>query len=300
MEIRAYGREFPRVVAASYLILPDVHMMLAPQEQEFGLACWEGAPAPMSRAHRHQDIEINVVVEGSMTYLFGGRYLELGPGTTTLFWGAIPHQLVTAAAGAYVRWLTLPMATVSTWGLDQALLGRSLRGWPVVVRPAAANSQFAQWSTEVAGVDDELRNAAMLEIEAYVRRLMHGRELDPPPVVRPSDDSAIDQATTMARFVVSHYAERIGVADVAVAVHLHPRYAMRVFRKVTGLTIGRYLEQCRVAEAQRLLITTDDTVTEVAYASGFGSTSRLYASFTAGCGQSPGAFRRAHRRPRPH
>ncbi|GAA3345658.1 helix-turn-helix domain-containing protein [Amorphoplanes nipponensis] len=274
-------------------------MTLAPQEQEFGLACWEGAPAPMGRAHRHQDIEINVVVEGTMTYLFGGRHVELGPGTTTLFWAAIPHQLVTAAAGAHVRWLTLPMATVSAWGLDRAVLGRSLRGWPVVVSRGAATHPFAQWSAEVAGDDRELRTAAMLEIEAYVRRLLHGSELDPSPVVRPSDDGSIGQATTMARFVVNHFAERIGPADVAAAVHLHPRYAMRVFRKVTGLTIGRYLEQCRVAEAQRRLLTSDDTVTEVAHLSGFGSASRLYASFAAVCGQSPGAFRRAHTQPGP-
>lgn len=274
-------------------------MNLSPHEQQIGLACWEGAPALMSRAHRHQDIEINIVVEGTMAYVFGGRHVEVERGTTALFWAAMPHQLVTATPDAYVRWLNLPLTTVSSWGLARSVLGRSLRGWPVVVAHETTTYQFAQWSAEVAGADDELRTAALLEIEAYLRRLLHGAAPDPPPAVRTIDDTAVAQATTMAHFVVNHYAERIGVADVAAAVHLHPRYAMRVFRNVTGLTIGRYLEQCRVAEAQRLLVTTDDAIVTVAHSSGFGSISRLYASFTAGCGQSPGAFRSAHRRPGP-
>ncbi|MFF5175618.1 helix-turn-helix domain-containing protein [Micromonospora sp. NPDC000089] len=271
-------------------------MTLPPHDQDIGLACWEGEPALMSRAHRHQDLEINIVVEGAVAYLFGGRYVELERGATVLFWAAIPHQLVTATADARVRWLNLPLTTVSSWGLAQAVLGPSLRGWPVVAVGGATTHQFPQWSAEVAGTDGELRTAALLEIEAYLRRLLHGSRLDPPPGVRSSDESALDQATTMAHFVVNHFAERIGIADVAAAVHLHPRYAMRVFRNVTGVTIGRYLEQCRVAEAQRLLVTTDDPIATVAHAAGFGSVSRLYASFTAGCGQSPGAFRSAHRR----
>jgi AraC-like DNA-binding protein len=234
-----------------------------------------------------------------MAYHLGGRHVEFERGTTVLFWAAIPHQLVTATADAHVRWLNLPLTTVSSWGLAPAVLGRSLRGWPLVVPDGTATHHFAQWSAEVAGADSELRTAALLEIEAYLRRLLHGAGPDPLPVGRTGDDNAVDQATAMAHFVVNHFTERIGVADVAAAVHLHPRYAMRLFRKATGLTIGRYLDQCRLAEAQRLLATTDDAIATVAHASGFGSVSRLYASFAAACGQSPGAFRSAHRRPGP-
>ncbi|MEH0934695.1 helix-turn-helix domain-containing protein [Micromonospora psammae] len=266
-------------------------------EHDLGLSCWEGTPGVMSRAHRHQDIEINIVEEGGLAYLFGGRYVELGAGTTALFWAAIPHQVLTATPDAHVWWLNLPMDTVLSWGLDRAGLDRSLRGWPVVVPQDSSTGRFRQWSTELAGGDAELRAIALLETQAYVRRLLHARETDPPPVTQRQEDGAVGQVTTMARYAARHFAERISVADVADTVHLHPRYAMTIFRRVTGLTIGRYLEQCRVAEAERLLLTTDATVTEVAHAAGFGSVSRLYASFTAACGQSPAAYRRTYRLP---
>ncbi|MGN9811659.1 helix-turn-helix domain-containing protein [Micromonospora sp. BQ11] len=272
-------------------------MTMSLWEHDLGLDCWQGTPEVMSRAHRHQDIEINIVETGGLAYLYGGRRVELRAGTTALFWAAIPHQLLTATPDAHVWWLNLPLATVLSWGLDRAVLDRALRGWPVVVSQGPSAGRFGRWSGELTGGDAELRVIALLEAQAYVRRLLYATEAqtDAPPVAHVQEDGAVGQVTTMARYVAHHFAERITVADVADTVHLHPRYAMTIFRRVTGLTIGRYLDQCRVAEGQRLLLTTDATIAEVAHAAGFGSVSRLYASFTATCGQSPAAFRRSYR-----
>lgn len=266
-------------------------------EHDLGLACFEGAPGVMDQAHRHQDIEINVVVTGHLAYLLGGQYVEVTAGTTALFWAAIPHQLLSTAPGSHAWWLNLPLSTVLTWGLDGAVLGRSLRGGPVVVAQGPSSGRFDRWSTELNGPDAELHDVALLETQAYVRRLIHDAETERPPDAPPHQGGAVGRATAMARYITQHFTENITAADIAGVVHLHPRYAMTVFRRVTGLTVGRYLEQCRIAEAQRLLLTTDATIAEVAHAAGFGSVSRLYASFTPACGRSPAAYRRTYRHP---
>jgi transcriptional regulator GlxA family with amidase domain len=100
----------------------------------------------------------------------------------------------------------------------------------------------------------------------------------------------------MAGFIAGHAAEPIGVAEVAAAVNLHPRYAMTVFKDSLGISIGRYLTQCRVAEAQRLLISTDHAVADIGFLSGFSSQSRFYAAFRDICRSAPAAYRRAHQR----
>jgi len=84
-------------------------------------------------------------------------------------------------------------------------------------------------------------------------------------------------------------------ADIAAAVHLHPSTAGAIFRKHTGVTTGQYLAQCRVAEAQRLLISTEATTTDIAHRAGFGSTSRFYATFLEHCQLAPAAYRRVLR-----
>jgi transcriptional regulator GlxA family with amidase domain len=55
-----------------------------------------------------------------------------------------------------------------------------------------------------------------------------------------------------------------------------------------------YLTQYRVAHAQRLLVTTDLPVLEIALACGFNSLSRFYAAFKKICGRSPRTYRQEH------
>ena len=65
--------------------------------------------------------------------------------------------------------------------------------------------------------------------------------------------------------------------------------------QVVGTTIGTYIARCRVAEAQRLLITSDRTTAEIAHASGFTAQSSFYETFRQVCGVAPGDYRRTFR-----
>ena len=96
----------------------------------------------------------------------------------------------------------------------------------------------------------------------------------------------------MAQYAVTHFREPVQTADVANAAHLHPNYAATIFKQAIGTTIGDYLARCRVAEAQRLLITTTMTTNEIAHTAGFGSLSSFYAVFGRACSQPPGEYRR--------
>ena len=64
------------------------------------------------------------------------------------------------------------------------------------------------------------------------------------------------------------------------------------FRRHLGVSIGEYLAQCRTAEAQRLLISTDGTTTDIALGAGFGSVSSFYERFVRDVGLAPAAYRR--------
>ena len=101
----------------------------------------------------------------------------------------------------------------------------------------------------------------------------------------------MSKVTAMAQFVVTNFRDPISATEIAEATHLNPNYAMTLFRETVGTTLGCYLTRCRVAEAQRLLITTSMTTAEIAYAAGFGSQSSFYTHFMRTCGSSPGAYR---------
>lgn len=275
-------------------------------DDQYGLACWSGHAAVMERAHRHDDVEVNLAEGGSLTYLFGGVPVEIAPGTAAAFWAAVPHRLIDAPEHTRVHWITIPLDIFLRWGLADTLVGRLLQGQPLLARAAGRTdgmgglvevARFGRWSSDLADGDSDLRAIALLEIEAWVRRLARNAGPVEPHdhVAGGSEEARVARAAEMARFVAARFRDPITVGDVAASVHLHPRYAMGLFRGVVGATLGAYLTQCRVAEAQRLLLTGDATMTEIAHAAGFGSQSRFYSCFTTACGEPPGAYRRRHR-----
>ncbi|MBY8877343.1 helix-turn-helix domain-containing protein [Actinacidiphila acidipaludis] len=269
-----------------------------PRLEPSSLVGWSGRPELMGAPHQHDDLEINLVAEGgTMLYLFGGEPLEVGPGSVAAFWAAVPHQLA-ANSATRVHWVYVPFATFLGWGLPDSLVSRLLSGTPLVSAPSAALAtdpgNFVQWAADFASDQPERHQIAMLEVEARIRRLAL-TQLGEPAHRYTGDDPALRRVLGMVRHIAEHFREPLTVADIADAVQLHPNYAMAQFRKVVCTTVVDYLTQFRLAEARRLLVTTDLPVNDVAAAAGFGSVSRFYTAFTPVCGMPPATFRREYR-----
>ncbi|MFD6141223.1 helix-turn-helix domain-containing protein [Promicromonospora sp. NPDC060271] len=281
-------------------------MTLADDEVELAEpALWvqRGAPPVMMRPHRHDDLELNLVHTGRLEYLFGGSFLRVEAGEVALFWGGTPHQLVEpGATPTDVSWVHIPLTEVLSWALPTEQMAVLLRARPVVVPTDVlvrdVGALFESWHHDV--LDSGYGTVVMLEAQAFVRRVLTRAAQDAPEV--PStlyehepQAGAAGRAAAMAQFVAEHYRSPITAADVARAVHLSPSHAMTLFKRVVGTTVGTYIARCRVAEAQRLLITSDRTTAEVAHASGFTAQSSFYDTFRQVCGTAPGDYRRAFR-----
>jgi AraC-like DNA-binding protein len=259
-----------------------------PLHEVFGLACGLSLRPSMARAHRHDDVELVLPLDGSaMLEHAGGRH-ELTDRTCAVFWAGLPHRVVDHEDGMTVAWLTVPLVDVLAWSLPTAFTGSMLRGGlSTFDAPPALEVAMAAWQRDI-GASAALTHAVRLEAHAWLIRAAAAGLASAP-------SRAHDAATEMASFVSTSFAHPLAVADVAEVVHLHPSTAAAVFRRSMGVTIGEYLAQCRVAEAQRLLISSDATTSDIAVRSGFGSTSRLYERFVRDVGMPPGAYRRMMR-----
>ncbi|GAA4432111.1 helix-turn-helix domain-containing protein [Georgenia halophila] len=280
--------------------------------EDLDSALWvrRGDPPTMERPHRHDDLEINVVLRGRLDYLFGGSRVSVHAGQIAMFWAATPHRLIEPRSGD-VCWVHIPLSTVLSWSLPDHDVCTLLRMAPVIVPvdavPGDAEALFESWRHELTGDHTEI---ALLEAQAFVRRaLKHHREsatagpgeaaaVEAPRREPEAEGHDVERATgvrhvaVMAQYMAAHFRDPIAPFDVARAAHLAPTYAMGLFRQTVGITLGGYLTRCRVAEAQRLLITTSRTTGEVAHEAGFASQSSFYEHFRRTCGCSPGAYRK--------
>lgn len=103
-----------------------------------------------------------------------------------------------------------------------------------------------------------------------------------------------DRVKTMLTCIHQLYAEPLTVADIAASAGISQREAFRCFRQVLGTTPTLYLLHHRIDNAARLLLETDQTVTEIALKSGFSNSSYMCKVFHEIHGMSPRAFRRRH------
>src|SRR5262245_22531768 len=92
------------------------------QRREFtpyGFTCEIWEPRRMPRPDRHDEIEINFLDRGTLTYLFGGQRMTVEARRVTAFWAAVPHQIVGFDKLNYYHVVTVPFGWVLQWGLPE-------------------------------------------------------------------------------------------------------------------------------------------------------------------------------------
>ena len=251
----------------------------------------------MESPHTHPDIEVNYLFKGGFSYLHGGAVVGVEPGRFTALWGGVPHQTLAPGIIGEGIWCTLPLSWFLQWRLPHALPDRLLRGEIIVAPPEAADRRLlGRWLADAASNEPGRLRVMQLEMEARFHRLALGMPARPRGAGRPPGDAGAGQIARVTRYIAQHYREPMTVPAIAADAGLHPKYLMRVFRKQCGASIWEYLTRLRVSHAQRLLITTELKVLDVAMESGFSSVAPFYAAFAAhSAGLRPLDYRRRHR-----
>ena len=108
------------------------------------------------------------------------------------------------------------------------------------------------------------------------------------------DQRHLSRAEQMACFIAQNYTQPLTAETIGQHVGLHPNYAMALFQQTFGTTLMRYVTQHRLSHAQRLLVTTEDSIMNIAFGSGFGSLSRFNEAFRQSFGCTPREYRRLH------
>jgi YesN/AraC family two-component response regulator len=96
----------------------------------------------------------------------------------------------------------------------------------------------------------------------------------------------------MSDYITKNFKINIHTDNIAEIAGLNPCYAATLFRKESGITITDFITMLRVYEAQRLLLTSDMKIIDIAMEAGFGSMSNFYNCFKKVCGKNPKDYRK--------
>jgi AraC-like DNA-binding protein len=254
----------------------------------------------MDRAHWHAQVEVNFVTRGAVHYLMHDHAVTLSRGSLCLFWGGLPHRVVDTSDDADFVAIHLPLVHFFRLRLPKQVRRELMHGATLTITAGdgADHANFPRWANYMQSGDRDRCDHAINELLLRIERIrFEPFALEPaadctagrPP---PMDQAAFRNIGRLCSFIGENFRDDIHSADIASSADIHPKYAMSVFKKSTGMTLNEYVNLLRLSYAQALLMNGDANVLQVAMESGFGSLSAFNSSFRKISGMSPSVFRR--------
>ncbi len=100
------------------------------------------------------------------------------------------------------------------------------------------------------------------------------------------------QVLMAARYINEHFRQQISAADIAAAAGFSPNYLSRKFREAAGIGVHDYLVFIRLRSAAFELISTSDSVTDIALRNGFSDSNYFKDVFKKKYGMTPREYRK--------
>jgi len=253
------------------------------------------------RMHWHEYLEIVLCLEGRGRFLLGRREEPLEPGDVFVVDDSQPHVARPDADGELRLLLVLFRPELIAAPGCRPFDSGYLAPFRAADQPSRRIPAASALATDLRSVLHELAAIAARHdpedrhlLDANLRRalglLLRGRPVD----CGPGGPDAVrrEQLRPVLAYVEEHCQERVTLGDVAEVVHLSPSRVRHLFRDVSGVGFKEYTTRVRLAEAKRLLLSTDLSVEEVAHSIGYTNLHQFYAVFRRYFGLLPAAYRR--------
>lgn len=258
----------------------------------YGFTCEAWRPKLMERFDRHNEVEINFVPSGRLTYLIHDRVVSVPAGRVALFWGLYPHRIISADGVERYYVMTIPLGIFLRWRLSASFIDCIMKGRMMVdSKPSELDAHlFKLWHNDLSARKNR-SDIVRMEVECRIRRLESSGAVPDAVPITSHQCNSYDYIERMAMFVSSNYDRRLTVGEVAASVGLNPDYANSIFRRAFGHPISEHIAIERIAEAQRRLVFSADHISTIAYGVGYESLSSFNRAFRKLTGLTPRGYR---------
>jgi AraC family transcriptional regulator len=170
--------------------------------------------------------------------------------------------------------------------VESSSLGRSLNGHPEADRQGFPADQLIDDLRRAMEQNPEATRAAVLQLVTF---------LTPPAVVEPVTTRgglAPWQKRKVERYLRQNLDRPMRLSAVAEQVALSVSYFSRAFKQTFGSTPHTHMLRLRIELAQKLMLTTEEPLSQIAPACGLADQAHLSKLFRRLVGETPNAWRR--------
>jgi len=254
--------------------------------------------------HFHPECELTLILQSRGWRFVGDKLEEFAPGDLVLIGSNLPHYWRSPDSGkpseeeakAIVVQFREECFGADFLGLPEMTGIRSLllsarRGLHFTGKNRDA---VAAIMTRLPGSNGFDRLLALLNIFKLLNESTEVRTLSSPGFAPLLDEFASERVNRACKFIFKNFAAPIRHEEIARGAGMSLSAFGHYFKRVTGRTLTDFMNDVRIGHASRLLIETDQSVSAIAYASGFESLSNFNLRFRKLTGLNPREYRHKH------
>jgi len=251
--------------------------------------------------HSHNCLEINYVLGGNGINYIDGRHYDMTCGDVFLI-NNYEHHFAGAQENLQMKVLYFDAGFVwdhspENYCLVQSFYSKHRRDGNRIRLSAEEDLHFRRI---LAQLEKEYRErlpgfslflkSGLTELLAILYRATVSSQ--PPGTI--TDYLAYEKLLPAIQYIQDHPCEDLTLSRLAALSCMSRTYFSSFFRNAMSMNVSVYIEQVRIRNAQRMLLTTSLSVTEICFACGYHSLSSFHTAFHKLCGTSPGQFRKRH------
>jgi len=260
--------------------------------------------------HIHSAVELLFIQKGNFQIFVDGEELWVGEGCTVLFRSNTIHRIYCQSEGVG-EYYVLKFSPALIVGLSDPeyrnayLLHLALNTkheksvWSAEESARAGFGQALDFlvreeQSQLPGGDVARKIGAAAVLLSLIRELEPAAE--PSADQKEVADATVRRIYDVTVYVNSHYSEPITASQCAAMAYMSDSYFSRCFQRVTGHSFKQYLNLVRVRQAEKAILGSDRSVTEIAGECGFGSVSYFISTYKKFKGITPLALRNGKHR----
>ena len=235
-------------------------------------------------AHRHREIELILMLKGKSRAIVNGNAYELSAGDALIVFPNHLHQFVSTVEEDYILML-IPSNIYSDYS-------ESIEGHRPI-NPIIENAAQNKTVLTLAEICMESNDKYAYQCRKFLIGAILGmvlKEVKLTPVH--TDKTAMER---ILDYCENNYRERITLDSMARELFLSKFYISRLFTDELGVSFCSYINSLRIEETVKLLTTTDMSITDICFDTGFSSTRTFNRVFYDRIGVSPKEYRESQR-----
>ncbi|MBE9583581.1 helix-turn-helix domain-containing protein [Mucilaginibacter sp. JRF] len=254
--------------------------------------------------HRHKEVQLTWIQKGEGTLITGNNMHDYSAGDVFFIGANLPHvfksnpEYFNAGSGKQIEALTIffnpegtlaPLFALPEMKFNSMLLQQHQQGFKFPHYIVNEIMQVMSSLQKTAGQDQLVEFFNLMKCMSAIKTKLE--PLSTYGTLPGITDSEGIRIGKIYNYIIQHYAEPLTLEDVAKVAYMTPESFCRYFKKHTGHTFVSFLNEIRINEACKKLISQRfENINIIAYKCGFKSITNFNRVFKFIIGNSPRGY----------